>query len=506
MDHGMRRSGHVVPLLVTLLLFGALFMVINPLFSAPQGRRWAVVVGINKYQKEVSPLRCAMTDAQAFKKALIDTAGFKEDDIFLLTNDQTGNRVPDKSSIIRWISYVKQHAEPQDSFIFFFSGHGMDMENESYLLTVEADPYSKDTLDASSLKVSDLKKYLGDMKAGKILVFIDACRNDPRSGKGDRDNALSEKFSKSLIISPAEKQSSEAQACATFFSCQVSQRSYEWTEKNMGFFTYYLVKGMEGEAKDGQGKVTLNSLEHYLGKAVPAAVERERGYKQDPWVSRSGPSSMGEIAIASIPLSSSSASGQSSSPGKRTPAQEAPHVTVTAVPAQEGQRVTVTALPANPEPTVTSKPAQSYQYSQTSQYSQTGTQATPLPYNEEWMKRIEHSGTASHQAQGGNDHKNALASLNKTSALFAIIDQSNDIRDLGQSLDQGADINGRNGEGMTPLHWAVLKGKQRLAEFLIKRGAQVNARDNLGRTPLKLAREMGNKDIESMLISIGGRE
>lgn len=294
----MRGKKSLAAIHFIILFLCACFLIGGGVSSAGTGRTWAVIVGINKYQKDVTPLTCAVSDAMAFKDALMYDAGAKEDDIFLLTSDQTGNRSPDKSSIIRWISYAKQNAGPADSFIFFFSGHGIDMENESYLLTIEADPYSRETLEASSLKVSDIKRYLTEMKAGKILVFVDACRNDPRSGKGEHDNALSESFSKGLSIKGPETSQEREQTFATFFSCKVGQRSFEWNEKNMGFFTYYLVKGIGGDAKDRDGNVTLNSLESYLGKAVPEAVNRERGHRQNPWVFRAGASGMGEEKIA----------------------------------------------------------------------------------------------------------------------------------------------------------------------------------------------------------------
>jgi len=159
-------------MLCTLTLIPALlFLFVSSLpvkGVAGKARRWAVVVGINSYQKDVTPLRCAVNDAQEFKKALVDSAGFDEDDIFLLTSDQTkGTRMPDRVNIVRWVTYVSQNAKPEDTFIFFFSGHGMDMDRESYLLTVEAEPMSAATLEMSSLKVKDLMKYVDQMSAGK---------------------------------------------------------------------------------------------------------------------------------------------------------------------------------------------------------------------------------------------------------------------------------------------------------------------------------------------------
>jgi len=252
------------------------------------GCRWAVVVGINEYMKEVTPLHCAVNDAREFSRALVDKAGFDESRVFVLTSEsRQGNRMPDRSNIIRWISYIKSNAAPDDTFVFFFSGHGMDRDRESYLLTCEADPCSNETLAISALAVSDLRRILKDMPVSRILLFIDACRDDPYAGKGGGDNVMTDMQSRNLVVTEgraSRRGGSECSFALTFFSCGVGQRSYEWNEKGMGFFSYHLQKGLQGGAADRSGNVTLASLRSYVAKAVPEAVQHEKGLCQNPWV------------------------------------------------------------------------------------------------------------------------------------------------------------------------------------------------------------------------------
>jgi ankyrin repeat protein len=80
-------------------------------------------------------------------------------------------------------------------------------------------------------------------------------------------------------------------------------------------------------------------------------------------------------------------------------------------------------------------------------------------------------------------------------------------------LDNGADVDCRDGEGLTPLHYlaesrhALGKDVQRqadeVAKLLIQKGADVNAQDKGGETPLHSASANDAVDIARSLIAAG---
>jgi len=97
---------------------------------------------------------------------------------------------------------------------------------------------------------------------------------------------------------------------------------------------------------------------------------------------------------------------------------------------------------------------------------------------------------------------NMLASTNDELLSAA---ESGNAEEVNRQLAFGADINAKNNDDLTPLHFAVLSGHKDVAELLILHGADVKARDKHGDTPLYFAATMGHLDIARMLIAYGAR-
>jgi len=78
------------------------------------------------------------------------------------------------------------------------------------------------------------------------------------------------------------------------------------------------------------------------------------------------------------------------------------------------------------------------------------------------------------------------------------------IKGVKKHLADGADVNAKDDEGMTPLHFAAYVGRREIAELLIAAGADVNATDKHVMTPLHKAAFVGHKEIAELLIAKGG--
>ena len=55
-------------------------------------------------------------------------------------------------------------------------------------------------------------------------------------------------------------------------------------------------------------------------------------------------------------------------------------------------------------------------------------------------------------------------------------------------VEKGADVNAVNDTGMTPMHYAVQRGVDRIIEYLASKGARFDVKNKQGRSPADLAR------------------
>eukprot|EP00128_Syssomonas_multiformis_P004010 Colp12_sorted_trinity150504_noHs@34864 len=87
-----------------------------------------------------------------------------------------------------------------------------------------------------------------------------------------------------------------------------------------------------------------------------------------------------------------------------------------------------------------------------------------------------------------------------TAALFYAA-QVGDVKQLRKACaNRSVDINARDGNQLTPLHYAVSTGDIDCVAELVRRGADVNATDLLGSTPLHRAADAGHEKIVEFFI------
>ncbi len=64
----------------------------------------------------------------------------------------------------------------------------------------------------------------------------------------------------------------------------------------------------------------------------------------------------------------------------------------------------------------------------------------------------------------------------------------------------------KDADGMTPLHWAAMKGRKDVIEFLLANKADINSKNKYGATPYDIAVANGQKKVEELLRADGAHE
>jgi len=246
--------------------------------------RWAVVIGVGRYQStDIPSLRYSVSDAEALYQVLIGPGGFKKEHVLLLTDK---SEKPPTLRNIKWAlgTFLARSAKKDDTVVIFFAGHGAPEVDQrgverdglaKYLIPADADP---DDLYSTALPMDEMQTIFSRVEAERMVVFLDACYSGAAGGrtfssKRTRASTLDDQFLERLTRSKGR---------AIITASRPSEVSIELPELGHGIFTYYLVEGLKGAADlNKDGIVTVQELYEYLEQQV-ATKSRSVGANQHP--------------------------------------------------------------------------------------------------------------------------------------------------------------------------------------------------------------------------------
>jgi hypothetical protein len=249
-------------------------------------KRYGVLVGIDEYKdKQIPPLRGAAADAKLLRETLVKSSGFPADQLIVLTSDEEGSRYPSRNTIFRQVSNVLRAMPDDGLFLFAFSGHGIDVNGQVFILAADTEISSDPRLlERTAINVSEIQSDIRANQIQQVLMFVDACREDPKGGRSGADNAFTEDHRNAFNF---DKRNAGVTAFATLYASSVGERSFEYSDGRGGYFTRAITEALDGFAAEN-GVVTLASLAHYVQKEVPKRVGLDLGYKQTPFLSMEG--------------------------------------------------------------------------------------------------------------------------------------------------------------------------------------------------------------------------
>jgi len=252
-----------------------------------KGKRWALIIGVDQYRDgQINALKGSVNDAHTLADALVRFAGFPQDQVIVLTTDQPDERQPTRINILTYLSNLVSLVPKDGLLLFSFAGHGIERDGQAYLIPSDARlSHDVSLLEESAISVTRMHDRIKNIGVGQVIVFLDACRNDP-GGRANAPNNMTAAYTKFNF----DVRNREVEAFATFYATAVGQRAYEYTEKKQGYFTWSIVEGLKGGAANEKGEITLAALVKYVQDSVPKhiAIDLGASEKQKPFATIEG--------------------------------------------------------------------------------------------------------------------------------------------------------------------------------------------------------------------------
>lgn len=223
--------------------------------------RVACLVGIERYRR-LSEARHARNDAVQLRAALAAMCGFDE---CRLLAEETGSELL-RGSLSDWGSKLG----PDDTFLLYFAGHGVEIDRVPLLLGWDAALDVSSGLDA--LPLENAIALAVATGAGRTAVICDCCREHPLTGRGGpADNLMTESMDQSAMAMSRKivaRGGAHRNRTAILLGCSPGQRTWAADREPHGAFTACLIDGLSGKAAAADGSLTMHSLAEYASRRM----------------------------------------------------------------------------------------------------------------------------------------------------------------------------------------------------------------------------------------------
>ena len=250
---------------------GPAFADLNPLrgkTAKTNSNALALIIGVSDYERTSDPAIYADKDAQYFQDYAALKLGVPDTNILTLINTDA-DRIEIKKAVKNWL--LRMSEKDKSDVYVFFAGHGLassDGQN-MFLLPYDGDP---ELLEDSAIQRKQLFADIQAISPRSVTVFLDSCYSG-----GTRDGGTLVASLRPIIIKTKEQ--SIPDGFTILSASQLDQTSQALSEAKHGLFSYFLMKGLEGDADiNSDNKITAGELHSF----VQEKVERQSGFKQTP--------------------------------------------------------------------------------------------------------------------------------------------------------------------------------------------------------------------------------
>ena len=237
-----------------------------------RGTLYILAIGVDKYPNlgmacreldGVTPKACdldvAGADAKEFAKTMAERLGPQHESVVsrVLVNGADAADAPTAANVLDALGTLRQ-SQPNDTILLFVSGHGLN-EGQSYRFLATDAAFSGGALRNSTVVPWVNFQETVEAANGRRILFLDTCH----SGNSYNQRLSNDSYAANIIV---------------YSAARWDQEALERGDLGHGLFTYAVVEGVNGAAKNPTGEVKTESLRDFLGRRVP---EMAKALKRD---------------------------------------------------------------------------------------------------------------------------------------------------------------------------------------------------------------------------------
>ena len=232
-----------------------IFDSLNPLgrLVASNKDALALIIGVDGYENTPARAIYADSDAQMFADYATEKLGIPANRIKTLVNDNADEQGM-LLAIKDWLA--RANRQGQSDIYVFFAGHGLasDDGEKMYLLPYDGSPR---LLDRTAILRDELFADISAANPRSVTVFLDTCYSGTTRGT---DMLIA---SRPIAIRALEQSIPDNFTVMTAAAGDQTAKPLE--EAKHGMFSYFLMKGMEGEADaNNDNEITAGELHSYV--------------------------------------------------------------------------------------------------------------------------------------------------------------------------------------------------------------------------------------------------
>ncbi len=240
-----------------------------------RGTLYILAIGVDKYPNlgmacseldGVTPRFCDLDVAGADAKAFAETMAARLGPLHertvsrVLINGASPSDAPTAASILDALGVLSQ-SRPNDTILLFVSGHGVNEPQGYRFLATDAD------FSGAGLRNSTVVPWVNFQETieaanGRRILFLDTCH----SGNSYNQRLSNDSYAANIIV---------------YSAARWDQEALEDSGLGHGLFTYAVVEGLSGAAKNAAGEVKTEGLRDFLSKRVPEMAKAQKR-EQEP--------------------------------------------------------------------------------------------------------------------------------------------------------------------------------------------------------------------------------